>query len=442
MIAIRLGKFASVVGLIFPIVAFSEVVNAQELIRPDQLNVSTTLKTGEPRSENDQRPIHEFMPTADAIRLFESRISLNPKDHFSMVVAAQLYLREGREKSSHLSLEKAESLLRKAIEISPTNQGAHSWLISALVSQHKFREGVAQSDQALKLAPGNKFILSSRADALLELGRVDEAEAIFSEIAKSVRTPGVLARLARVAELRGKPDDAVRLVSEALEESIKHEERPQTTAWYEYRLGVLFLDQGKLDQAAEYFQKGITRSPNDSRLVNGLARVRVAEGKLFEARKLYEKSVWKENSPTVMAEYADLLRRMGQTAEAAKWLNSADELMVRESATTGTSHFRDRALFLLNHNRNVDLALDLAKKDLQVRQDIFAHQTLAWAQFKAGNVTAAMEEITTAMALGTRDASIYFHASEIARANKQLALADQWLEQARKINPYASCLKQ
>jgi hypothetical protein len=46
------------------------------------------------------------------------------------------------------------------------------------------------------------------------------------------------------------------------------------------------------------------------------------------------------------------------------------------------------------------------------------------------------------MALGTRDASIYFHASEIARANKQISQADQWLAQARKINPYASCLKQ
>lgn len=426
----------------FALAAFGVSVEAQELIRPRPLNVSAMMPTDAARSGSDQKSTQEFMPTADAIRLFESRIRTNPKDHFSMVVAAQLYLRDGRERSLHASLEKAESLLRSAIEISPTNLGAHSWLISALVSQHKFQDAVTQSDQALKLASGNQFILSSRADALLELGRVDDAEAIFHEIAQTVRTPGVLARLARVAELRGKPDDAVRLVAEALEESVKHEERAQTTSWYEYRLGVLFLDQGKLDQAAEYFQKGLARNPDDTRLVNGLARVRVAEGKLAEARKLYEKSVWSENSPTAMAEYADLLHRMGQTALAEKWLNTADDLMVRESATTGTAHFRDRALFLLNHNRDVNQALELAKKDLQIRQDIFAHQTLAWAYFKTGDATAALEEIGKAMTLGTRDATIYFHASEIARACNKPDQASEWLNQAKQINPFASCLKQ
>ena len=190
---------------------------------------------------------------------------------------------------------------------------------------------------------------------LLELGRVDEAEAIFLEIAQTVRTPGVLARLARVAELRGKSDDAVRLVAEALEESVKHEERAANDRLVRIPVGSFVSGPGQTGlRRPSISRKGLARNPKDTRLVNGLARVRVAEGKFAEARTLYEESVWNENSPTTMAEYADLLRRMGQTAQAEKWLDTADDLMVRESATTGTSHYRDRALFLLNHNRNVD----------------------------------------------------------------------------------------
>jgi len=177
------------------------------------------------------------------------------------------------------------------------------------------------------------------------------------------------------------------------------------------------------------------------RLVNALARVRVAEGNFALARSLYEKSVWSENSPTAMAEYSDLLRRMGQTALADKWLSSADELMARELATSGTSHYRDRAMFLLNHNRNLPQALELARKDLLVRQDIYAHQTLAWALFKSGDPTAALTEITQALKLGTRDAALYFHASEIARAANHPDQADQWLTLARTINPHADCLR-
>ncbi len=382
----------------------------------------------------------EFIPTADAIRKMEDRIRANPADHFSMVIAAQLYLRDGRETGQHASLEKAEGWLRQALLVDPESKPAHAWLVPALNSRHKFREALEVSESALRFAPGNELILSARGDAYLELGELDKADAIFQSLAKTVQTPGMLARLARVAELRGDPELAVRLVTKALEESARLEERPQTTAWYEYRLGTLCFDQGQLDAATLHLEAGLKRNPDDPKMLVAMARVRMAAGELADARKLYEQAVWKNNSPAAMAEYAGLLRRMGQPADAQKWIDNADRLMERELATTGSAHRRDRALFLLNHDRRIDEALSLARADFEARQDVFARDTLAWALHKNGHTAEALQQIRVALAPGTRDATLYFHAAEIARAGGDSGQADQWLAQARAINPHALCL--
>lgn len=383
----------------------------------------------------------EFMPTSDAIRMFESRISANPLDHYSMVIAAQLYLREGREKSQHRSFEQAEILLRRAIDVAPDNINANTWLVSALVSQHKFQSAVDQSDAALKLSPENQLLLSARGDALLEMGRIDEAEKIFSEIGKSINTPGVLARQARVLELRGHLDQAIELINKALQESIEFDERPQTTAWYDYRLAELHLGQGRLPEAEKHALNGLTRNPGDPKLTKSMARVLAARGELRKSRRVYETLIQLETSPTSMAEYAELLQRMGEHQLAAKWLENADRLMVRELATTGTAHFRDRAVFLLDNNRDPSQALELAQQDLNSRQDIFAHDTLAWAQLKSGQPQQALESIQTAIRLGTRDAKLYYHAAEIARVCELPEQATTWLALAKEINPHASFLQ-
>ena len=388
-----------------------------------------------------QGNFQEYMPTAEAIRMFESRISANPLDHYSMVVAAQLHLREGREKSQHRSFEQAEQLLRRAIEIAPDNINAYSWLVSALVSQHKFQAAVDQSDAALKLSPTNQLLLSARGDALLEMGRVDEAEKIFNETFKSVKTPGVLARQARVMELRGHVDEAIELINKARQESINFDERPQTTAWYDYRLAELNLGQGRLPDAEKQILIGLARNPGDPKLTKSMARVLAAKGELQKSRRVYETVIQSETSPTTMAEYADLLRQMGELPLAAKWLENADRLMVRELATTGTAHFRDRAIFLLENNRDPLQALELAQQDLKSRQDIFAHDTLAWAQLKSGKPQEALESIQAAIRLGTRDAKLFFHAAEIAKGCDMPDQATTWLALAKEINPHASFLK-
>ena len=83
-------------------------------------------------------------------------------------------------------------------------------------------------------------------------------------------------------------------------------------------------------------------------------------------------------------------------------------------------HERERAAFLLDHDRDLGPALDLAREDLGQRGDVFGHDTLAWALHKNGRHEEAAESITRALALGT---ALIRRAPALPEARKELARA-------------------
>jgi hypothetical protein len=51
-----------------------------------------------------------------------------------------------------------------------------------------------------------------------------------------------------------------------------------------------------------------------------------------------------------------------------------------------------------------------------VRRDVYGHDALAWALFKAGDLAEASREATAALALGTPDPRLAYHAALIFEA--------------------------
>jgi Tfp pilus assembly protein PilF len=93
-------------------------------------------------------------------------------------------------------------------------------------------------------------------------------------------------------------------------------------------------------------------------------------------------------------------------------------------------------MFCADNGRDLDEAYTLAKKDLELRQDAGAYETLAWVAFKKGLRAEAESAIGQAMARQQPTASILLHASEIARSGGDLQRAETLLARARRLNPY------
>jgi len=97
---------------------------------------------------------------------------------------------------------------------------------------------------------------------------------------------------------------------------------------------------------------------------------------------------------------------------------------------------RDLAYFYADHQRHLDEAVALAEREAAARHDIYTLETLAWTEFQTGRYAEADRAMTRALALGTRDALLLYHAGMIARGVGDRPRAAHYLALALETNPY------
>ena len=77
----------------------------------------------------------------------------------------------------------------------------------------------------------------------------------------------------------------------------------------------------------------------------------------------------------------------------------------------------------------------LAEAELELRRDIYGYDALAWALLADGRAAEAREQMAEALALGTRDATLLYHAGMIELALGNDAAARTFLEDALASDP-------
>jgi len=98
----------------------------------------------------------------------------------------------------------------------------------------------------------------------------------------------------------------------------------------------------------------------------------------------------------------------------------------------------NRELALLYADRGIKLpeALELARRELEIRHDVYTWDTLAWVLYKNGKSQEAVEAINNALALHTNDSLLLFHAGMIYHRLGKDSAAEDFLSRALKTNPY------
>lgn len=122
------------------------------------------------------------------------------------------------------------------------------------------------------------------------------------------------------------------------------------------------------------------------------------------------------------------------------WYEMAADAMAEEAKVAAAAHYRERALFLLDHDRELELAMELAEQDLAARPSIESEDAIAWALYKNGKPEAALRHIRLALRLGTRNALMHYHAGKIHEALGHSDEAMSQFELALEINAAFSIL--
>ena len=77
----------------------------------------------------------------------------------------------------------------------------------------------------------------------------------------------------------------------------------------------------------------------------------------------------------------------------------------------------------------------MARRERELRSDIYTSDALAWCLYKKGQLTEAKTAMDEALRLGTQDARLFYHAGMIEQALGNRRNAVKYLQFALKINP-------
>ncbi len=382
------------------------------------------------------------VPIADAsegaIRFLEARVKNDPDDFIAYNKLQGYYLLRLRETGNVAWLDLATRAAQASLKAMPAEQnvGGLAGLTQAEFAAHEFAAARAHAQQLIQLDGGKGYPYQLLTDALLELGDYEGAEKAWRQLQQRDRNSvAALTRQARLADLRGQTELAERYYTEAAAAAAKAVPASrETSAWCRWQLGEHSFKHGDYATAAKHYRAALTTYPDYYRALVGLGKTSAARGDLPGAITQYERVVSILPEPLFVAALGDLYKLSGREKEA----NTHYALVEQSgnlSLAKGNLYNRQLALFYADHDLKVEDAYVLARKEYEVRRDIYGADALAWTALKAGHLTEAQTASQEALRLGTKDARLWYHAALIAHAAGDLSTAVNLLKQALQLNP-------
>ena len=360
---------------------------------------------------------------AKTIAFEESRLPQDPEDQITPRMLSEQYLQRYRERGDVGDVLRAEAAARRSLRNQPRgNVAALGALASAQLTLHRFRDALATVRTARASAPNDVGLAMSEASLDMELGDDAAAGALVGRYGGTDAGDAVASRF---AELHGDLSRARALLGRAARRTdavygIPNERR----AWFHVRLGELAFAAGDAGAALLEEKTALERFPDDVQALTDSARFTAALGRWADARRFAERAVRLTPSPENLGLFADAQERLGDRAAADA---TRDEIVAVERLGNA-QHLVDRLLALeyADHGTRLSDAYAIARRELRLRDDVFAEDTLAWTAARAGHWDEARTAARRATALNTADARIWYHAGVVAEHDRdaRTALAD------------------
>jgi tetratricopeptide (TPR) repeat protein len=380
------------------------------------------------------------------IQMLQDRVLKAPADYAGYDELGATFLQKARETGDITYYDLAERTLQKALSLAPQDfREADPLVQMALVymGEHRFSGALAFAQRAIVTGAGNLAAFAIEGDAYTDMGDYDEATAAYNSVQTLGRmTTSTLSlaylsdsRLAYLSYLRGNSAEAIRLMKSAIAAALQTSVPRENLAWLYFELGERYFQSGDLENADSSYQSGIAADPNHYRSLAGLAKVRAAQGRFEESIQLYQRSISIIPFPVYVAELGDVYKKLGEAKEAQQQYDLV-EYIGHLSKLNQVLANRELALFYADQGIKLPEALELARKELDVRHDIYTWDTLAWVLYKNGRYQEASEAANKALALHTNEPSLLFHAGMICHSLGKDTDARDFLNRALKMNPH------
>ena len=303
---------------------------------------------------------------------------------YNLLAAA--YMQKARETGDFSLNAKAEEALTYAEKSEPDGYDALKLRAKLLLTYHRFAEVLEVARRAQGRNPRDHDNYGAMTDALVELGDYDGAVASAQAMVDLRPDTASYSRVSYLRELHGDSKGAVEAMRMAVEAASPND--PEGVAWCRVHLGDSLVRDGKPAEGEREYDHALFGFPDYHVALAAKARARLAAGVTDAAARFYKRAVGRVPLPEYAAALGDLYTKLGRVEEAGRQYELVE--FVESTGAQGGNYTRQLAMFLADHDKKLDEALDVARRERAARRDIYTADLLAWCLYKKGQLAEAM----------------------------------------------------
>ncbi|MGH7798146.1 MAG: tetratricopeptide repeat protein [Candidatus Binatia bacterium] len=372
--------------------------------------------------------------TDSQVAYYQQLIKRNPRNGRAFYGLGDALIRKARETGDPNYFNRAEAALKKSLEIAPQNAGAMRHLAYVFYSRHEFEPAAVYVRKAIEMDGNDGDSYGILGDALLEVGKYEEARDAYDKMMQLEDSLYSRSRLAGLKSIHGDSTGSIAELEKAIVAGQATKQPAESIAWAQWQLGTDHFTLGDLAKAEAYYRQSLQSYPNYYRAQAGMAQVRGAQKRYDEAIDHYQKAIAVLPMPDYVASLGDLYGKIGKPTLARQQYELV-EYIGRLNAINQVLYNRELAYFYADHDIKLNESLELARRELDYRKDIYAYDLFAWSLYKNGKAEEARDAIDEALKLGTKDAKLFFHAGMIYHRLSEHEKAKEFLSRAISANP-------
>jgi tetratricopeptide (TPR) repeat protein len=376
---------------------------------------------------------HGLTPAQQQIAWSQSAIQAHPDKAQPYDDLAVAYIRRTRETGDSDFLNQAEAALKESATRVPGSfegEKAHAMI---LLGRDQFAEALQFSKTLNQKTPDDTLTYGFIADAATALGDYTEAERATQWMLdlREGNVPGFL-RAARLRVIYGDTSGALDFYSQAYQQIPPTQSEDQ--AWTLTQMAEIQLSTGHLDESESLLRSALQKFPGYYLTLEAYAHVETARHHYAQALEPLRQR--DNTSVSLSSRYflASALEHAGQSAEAASAYKDF-ELKALKATNEPANANRELVLYYLGRGNKPAEALRISELEVGKRHDVLTLDAYAWALCANGRYGEAKKQIDTVLAMGIRDAAIFYHAGTIAEELNDHADAVRYLNQSLELNP-------
>jgi tetratricopeptide (TPR) repeat protein len=232
------------------------------------------------------------------------------------------------------------------------------------------------------------------------------------------------ARAAHLRWLKGDLTGAIEAMQLAVAASSPQD--AESAAWVNTRLAFYQFQAGDNNEARRTADIALTYQHDYAPALLLRGRMKLSEGKSDDAAAQIQTAMQLNPLPEYRWALADALREAGRESDAL----NIEQLLTQTGAADDP---RTYALYLATRGQLPETAVQLSESELKERADVFTHDAAAWSLARAGRIDDALTHLGPALAEGTKDARLFFHAAVIHSKAGHKEEASRFFEQATRL---------